>query len=56
MTIKDIALVLEVHSIPCYIENGRIFADTMDAAKADFEEVVDLTDYTCSQLYVWLGY
>lgn len=51
MTIEDIALTLETHSVPYYIKNDRIYADTMDAAKADLEEVEDLTDYTCSQLY-----
>ena len=56
MTIENIALALEVHSVPYYIENDRVYADTMDAAKAALEEVVDLTDYTHSQLYAWLGY
>ncbi len=56
MTPKQIAKILDLHSIPHYTKDGRIYADAMTAGTALFEEVEDLTDYTRSQLYAWLGY
>lgn len=56
MNIERIAEILTLHSVPYRIEGGRIYADTMAAGSDPFEETADLTDYTCSQLYAWLGY
>ena len=56
METEQIAKILDLHSIPHYIKGGRIYADTMCAGVALFEDVEDLTDYTSSQLYAWLGY
>lgn len=56
MNIEQIAKILTLHSVPYRIEGGRIYADTMAAGSAPFEETEDLTDCTCSQLYAWLGY
>lgn len=56
MQIEKIAKILNLHSVPYYVEGGRIYADSMLAYSPIFSEVVDLTDYTISQLYSWLGY
>lgn len=56
MDIKTIAAILSRHSVPFKIENDRILADSMQANIPLFQETVDLTDYTKSQLYDWLGY
>ncbi|MBR1948369.1 MAG: hypothetical protein IKA30_01090 [Alphaproteobacteria bacterium] len=51
-----ISKILDNHSIPYYIKGDRIYADSMQAFTKLFENVVDLTDYTKSELYDWLGY
>lgn len=56
MTAEKIAKILALHSVPFFLKGGRIYADAMIAGTALFEEVEDLTDYTRSQLYTWLGY
>lgn len=56
MTIEQIAKILTLHSVPHLIRSGRIYADIMTAFSTPFEETEDLTDYTSSQLYAWLGY
>ena len=56
MKIVTIAHILNQHSVPYIIKGNRIYADSMAAFSKPFEEVEDLTDYTCSQLYAWLGY
>ena len=56
MTIAQIQTILPNHSIPFYVQNGRILADSMIAYTELFQEVVDLTDYTRQQLFAWLGY
>ena len=56
MPIEEIARILDAHSVPYFIKDGRIYADSMIAFTALFEEVEDVTDYTRSQLYAWLGY
>ena len=54
--IKAIAKILNNHSIPYYINETGIFADSMIAFTELFSEVVNLTDYSKQELYVWLGY
>ena len=56
MEITKIARILEQHCIPYFVKGNRIYADSMRAFSELFEETVDLTDYTCSQIYAWLGY
>lgn len=53
---ETIRKILELHSIPCYEQNGRVYADTMLSGSEIFEEVEDLTGWTRKQLYDWLGY
>ncbi len=54
MKIQHIAKILESHSIPYRIEGDRIYADSMVGFAPT--EYVDLTDYTHTELYAWLGY
>lgn len=56
MTIEYIIKVLCQHSIPFKIEGNRIYADSMFAGTETFEQVEDVTDWTKSELYAWLGY
>lgn len=56
MTIEYIAKVLTQHSIPFQIENHRVYVDCMLAGTETFEQIVDVTDWTKSELYAWLGY
>ena len=56
MSNAEIISILEQHSVPYFIKDHRIYADSMVAFSQLFETVVDLTDYTHSQLYAWLGY
>lgn len=54
--IDKIARVLDNHNIPHYTEDGHIYADSMEACTALFECVEDVTEWSKSQLYSWLGY
>ncbi len=56
MPIKKIAHILDLHCVPYFIEDDHIYADSMIAFAAIFEEVEDLTNYTLVQLRSWLGY
>lgn len=56
MSIIKIQSILNDHGVPNFIADGRIYADSMVAFTALFEEVEDLTDYTRADLYAWLGY
>lgn len=56
MGVTKIEEILKAHNVPYYIESGRIYADSMAAFAAKFEEVIDLTEYTKKELYHWLGY
>lgn len=56
MQISKIKSILDAHSVPNYIEGGRIYADTMEAYAEEFSAVEDLTDYTRAALFAWLGY
>ena len=56
MTIERIKSILDSHGVPNFIAAGRIFADSMSAFTAPFEEIEDLTDYTRAELFAWLGY
>ena len=56
MKIEYIAKILALHSVPHFTKDGRIYADSMIAHTELFEKVEDLTDFTRSELYSWLGY
>lgn len=56
MEISRIKKILDAHSVPNYIKDGHIFADSMLAFHEKFEIVEDVTGFTKSQLYAWLGY
>lgn len=51
-----ICKILDAHGVPYRIRNGRIEADTMGAYAEVFEEVEDVTDFTRTELFDWLGY
>lgn len=56
MTEKQITNILDQHSVPYMIQDGRILADSMIAFTPLFSETVDVTHYTLNQLLSWLGY
>ena len=56
MTLAKIQAILDDHGVPNFIAAGRIFADSMVAFTAPFEEIEDLTDYSRAELFAWLGY
>lgn len=56
MSISKIQSILDSHGVPNFISAGRIFADSMGAFAAPFEEIEDVTDFTRAELYAWLGY
>lgn len=56
MTIDYMIGVLNAHGVPCIVEDGRLYADSMIGNTKLFEEVVDVTDFTKDELYKWLGY
>lgn len=56
MEINRIKKILDAHSTPYYVEGGHIFADCMFAFREKFEIVEDVTGWSRSQLYAWLGY
>lgn len=54
--IKKIKRILDMHSVPNYEKDGRIYADSMISGYSLFQEVEDVTDWTFEQLFAWLGY
>ena len=56
MTTEKITAILKAHSVPYFEKDGRIYADSMEAFTAIFENVEDVTDWTAKKLYSWLGY
>ena len=56
MNPETIKRILNDHGIPYYETNGRIYADSMISGTTRFEIVEDVTTWTRSQLYTWLGY
>nr|DAG33533.1 MAG TPA: hypothetical protein [Caudoviricetes sp.] len=56
MEISRIKKILDAHSVPNYTKDGHIFADCMFAFRKKFEIVEDVTGWSRSQLYAWLGY
>jgi hypothetical protein len=56
LTNDHISRILTRHSVPHFIRDGRIYADSMEAGTKLFSEVVDLTGCTLGQVRNWLGY
>ena len=56
MTTATIAAILDDHYIPYAISAGRICADEMISGSAHMEYTIDVTEWTRSELYSWLGY
>ena len=56
MNEKQIIHILDLHSVPHYEADGRIYADSMISGTDLFQEVEDVTDWTKSHLAAWLGY
>lgn len=56
MTLKQIENILKAHSVPYYIENGHIYADSMINGTEIFKHTENATRWTKKQLYTWLGY
>lgn len=56
MKTETIERILKQHSVPYYIENDRIYVDSMLAGTELFAETEDVTDWTLGQLRDWLGY
>lgn len=49
--------ILNLHFIPWYMtRSGRIMVDSMIGGTRVFEVVEDVTDWSRSRLYDWLGY
>lgn len=56
MSKEKIAKILAAHFVPYFEKDGRIFADSMMAGTALFEEVEDCTDWSLGKMLSWLGY
>ena len=56
MKIETIERILNLHGVPCKIENGKIYADSMHSNKKELEEVIDVTEYSQKELFEFLGY
>jgi len=56
MSNTAISRILDVHNIQYYIENGRLYADTMEGGTQPYERTEDLSGISKSDLYLWLGY
>ena len=56
MKIEKITKILNTHSVPYFIENSRILADSMLSGTEIFESVIDVTEVSRDELYEWLGY
>ena len=57
MTLNKISKILSAHCIEHKIVNTRIIAkEIYTCNKKTYENDIDLTDYSKSDLYSWLGY
>lgn len=52
----EIAKILNLHSVPHYEKDGRIYADSMISGIDLFEIVEDVTEWSYKKLMEWLGY
>ena len=56
MTKIEIIKTLNLHGVPHYEKNGRIYADSMIGGTDLFEIVEDVTEWSYKKLRSWLGY
>lgn len=56
MGFKDVERILINHSVPYFIKDEHIFADSMMSGTELFEVVEDLTTLTKKEILIWLGY
>lgn len=56
MNTETIIKILRNHSIPYQVRGERVMADSMESGTALFERVIDVTDFSRSELAAWLGY
>ena len=56
MSIITISHILDAHGVPYTTSGDRIYADDMIVGHDVLGTVIDVTSWTKSQLYDWLGY
>lgn len=56
MKIQTIKKILNNHGIPHYEKDGNIYADSMESGTELFENVVNVTTFSRTELFDWLGY
>ena len=56
MTPQTIKQILKNHGVPFYQSNGNIYADSMENGTKTFDKVENVTTWTRTQLFAWLGY
>ena len=56
MNIIEIIKILNLHSVPHYEKDGRIYVDSMIGGTDLFEIVEDVTEWSYKKLRLWLGY
>ena len=56
MNIIEIIKILNLHSVPHYEKDGRIYVDSMIGGTDLFEIVDDVTEWSYKKLRLWLGY
>ena len=56
MSIVNSKKILSAHGVPFYESNGRLYVDSMINGAELFEVTEDVTDWSYTHLYSWLGY
>lgn len=56
MTNATIKQILKNHGVPHYERDGNVYADSMESGTELFEKVVDVTLWSRTELFRWLGY
>lgn len=56
MKVENIEKILISHSVPYFVKDEHIFADSMMSGTELFEVVEDLTTLTKKEILIWLGY
>lgn len=53
---KKAVRILNSHSIPWFIYNGIVYADSMQSNTYLFQLFINVSELSTAQLYSWLGY
>jgi len=53
---SEIERILQMCGIPYYIQDGNVYADSMEAFTEVFEHVENVTAMSRKELMEWLGY